>query len=78
MNQAIIFNDDLMFNDEHQAWCISGLIMGQTTTIFFHSLSLSRLSQIDRCTQYDLEEIAELWLEKNEPDGNSIHINMKA
>ena len=33
---------------------------------------------IDRCTQYDLEEVTELWLEKNELEGSEIHIKMNA
>jgi hypothetical protein len=40
-------------------------------------MQLKRLDKIDTCTKYDLEEIAELWLEKNEPDGDTIHIKMR-
>ncbi len=77
MNQAVLFNDDLNFNKHHQAWCFTGILSGQLITFYIHSLSLSRLSEIDSCTKYDLEEIAELWLEKNEPEGNEVHIKMK-
>jgi hypothetical protein len=78
LNQAIIFNDDLVFNKQHQAWCLTGMISGHRVTIYFHSFSLGRLDVIDTCTKFDLEEIAELWFEKNEPEGNDIHIKMKA
>lgn len=77
MNQAIIFNDDLSFDETNQAWCFTGQLSGQIITLYFHSFSLSRLETIDSCTKFDLEEIAELWLEKNEPEGDSIHIKIK-
>jgi len=76
VNQAILFNDDLMFNNQHGAWCITALLSGQSVTIYFHSMELSRLNEIDNCTKFDLEEIVELWLEKNEPDGDAIHMKM--
>lgn len=78
MNQAILFNDDLHFDSAQQAWCFTGIVSGQMITIYFHSFSLGRLSEIDRCTIFDLEEIAELWFEENEPEGNEIHIQMKS
>ncbi|SEL36127.1 hypothetical protein SAMN05216262_109145 [Colwellia chukchiensis] len=77
MNQAILFNDDLRFDSQHDAWSFTGQLSGQKITIYFHSLQLKQLSSIDSCTKYDLEEITELWLEKNEPEGNEIHIEMR-
>ncbi len=77
MNQSIIFNDDLHYNKQHDAWSFSGIYEGQIISIYFHSFELQQLSVIDRCTQYDLEEITELWLEKNEPENNEIHLNLK-
>jgi len=77
MNQAIIFNDDLMFDKKEDAWSFTGQLSGELIKVFFHSLQLKRLSEIDTCTKFDLEEIAELWLEKNEPEENVIHINMR-
>lgn len=77
MNQAILFNDDLHFNKKHDAWCFTGQVSGQKITIYFHSMQLNKLNEIDNCLKYDLEEITELWLEKNEPEENEIHINMK-
>ena len=78
MNQAIIFNDDLSFDKTQEAWCFTGMLSGQRITIYFHSFSLGRLNEIDSCTKFDLEEIAELWFEKNEPEGDEVHIYMKA
>jgi hypothetical protein len=77
MNQAILFNDDLHFNAEHDAWSFTGQLSGQRITIYFHSIQLKQLVSIDNCTKYDLEEVTELWLEKNEPEGDEIHIEMK-
>ena len=77
MNQAILFNDDLVFDKEQDAWCFTALLSDQSVTIYFHSMQLKRLDEIDNCTKFDLEEIVELWLEKNEPEGNTINIQMR-
>lgn len=77
MNQAILFNDDLLFDSQHDAWRLTAIISGQVITIFFHSMQLKQLGQIDSCTKFDLEEIVELWLEKNELEGDEIHIDMR-
>lgn len=77
MNQAILFNDDLKFDKEKCAFTFSGLIAGERLMIYIYSNELQKVKVIDQCTKYDLEEITELWLEKNEPDGNEIHIMIK-
>jgi hypothetical protein len=77
MNQAILFNDDLTFNNKNDAWCFTAQLSGQIVTIYFHSMQLKQLGEIDSCTKFDLEEIVELWLEKNEIEGNVIHIQMR-
>ena len=56
MNQAILFNDDLSFDKEQDAWCFTALLSGQTVTVFFHSMQLKVLGEIDTCTKFDLEE----------------------
>jgi len=77
MNQSIIFNDDLIFDDKEDAWSFTAQLSGELITLFFHSIQLKQLEVIDTCAKFDLEEIIELWLEKNEPEGNIIHINMR-
>jgi hypothetical protein len=77
MNQAILFNDDLHFDEQHDAWSFTGQLAGQKIVIYFHSMQLKQLTEIDNCTKYDLEEVTELWLEKNEPEGHEIHIDMR-
>jgi len=76
MNQAILFNDDLTFDRKHDAYRFTGLLSGEVITIYFHSIQLKHLAEIDRCTKFDLEEIVELWLEKNELEENVIHIDL--
>jgi hypothetical protein len=77
MNQGILFNDDIAFDSKHDAWCFTVLLSAETITVYFHSMQLKRLEEIDSCTKFDLEEVVELWLEKNEPEGNTIHIQMR-
>jgi len=77
LNQAILFNDDLLFDEQQDAWRFTALLSGQVITVYFHSMQLKLLGQIDNCTKFDLEEVVELWLEKNEPEGDVIHINMR-
>jgi len=77
MNQNVLFNDDLIFDTEQDAWRLTGQIAGQLVTIFFHSMQLKQLNVIDNCTKYDLEEVTELWLENNDLESNEIHIQMR-
>ena len=77
MNQAIMFNDDLVFDKTQDAWSFTAQVTGQILTIYFHSMQLKLLGEIDNCTKFDLEEVVELCLEKNEIDGNVIHIQMR-
>lgn len=77
MNQAILFNDDLTFDKQYDAYRFTGLLAGEVITIYFHSMQLKNLNEVDNCTKFDLEEVVELWLEKNEPEGNVIHIHMR-
>jgi len=77
VNQAILFNDDLIFDKQEDAWRFTALLLGQVITVYFHSMQLKLLDEIDNCTKFDLEEIVELWLEQNEPEGNIIHIQMR-
>lgn len=77
MNQAILFNDDLVFDEQQRSWRLTALLSGQLITVYFHSMQLKLLGKIDSGTKFDLEEIVELWLEKNELERDEIHINMR-
>jgi len=76
MNQAILFNDDLSFEVEDKAYRLSGLLAGEIITIFFHSITREYVNEPDVGIQFELEEVVEAWLEKNEPNGNVIHITI--
>ncbi|MCI2282296.1 hypothetical protein L3081_01375 [Colwellia sp. MSW7] len=76
MNQAILFNDDLVFDEKQAAWCFTAQASGQLVTIYCHSAQLEKLEYIDNCTKFDIEEIVELWFEKNELEGDVIHIKI--
>jgi len=77
MNQKILFNDDLIFDQQNDAWCLTGQLSGELITFYYHSVQLKQLDVIDNCTKYDLEEVTELWLKKNDLDSNEIHIQMR-
>jgi len=74
MNQSILFNDDLYFNEQEDAWCFTGQLSGEVITIYIHSIQLKQLVKIDSCTKFDLEELAEQWFDTNEPEDNYVHI----
>ena len=74
MNQALLFNDDLRFNDQEQAWCLTAQLSAQTITVYFHSMALKQLVAIDNSTKFDLEDSVELWLESHELEGHVIDI----
>jgi hypothetical protein len=74
MNQNILFNDDLTFDQHQGAWHFTAFISGELISIYFHSIKLSQMEEINSCIQFDLEELVELWLEKNELQGSEIHI----
>lgn len=77
MNQTILFNDDLQFDEQQDAWRFTALYSGLQIKIYFHSFQLKSLAKIDSCTKFDLEEIVELWFENHELEGDEIHINMR-
>lgn len=74
MNQSVLFNDDYTFDKQQELWRSTALISGEIITIYFHSFQLRKIEEIDNCTKFDLEELVELWLEKNELQGREIHI----
>lgn len=77
MNQSILFNDDLHFDEITKTFVMTGIVAGENIKVFFHSQALNQASLSQSCLKYDLEEIVELWLEKNEPEQGVINIYMK-
>ncbi len=70
MNQAILFNDDLVYKADESIWQFSGLLAGElinieiTTAINQQTFSLS--------DKFDWELAVEDWLEQHEPDNANI------
>jgi hypothetical protein len=75
MNQQIIFNDDIAFDNKLQKWSFSGLFAGERIKIIIEDKACHQLN--DKL-KFDLEADVEEWLEDNEPpiDGE-IHLLYK-
>lgn len=70
MNQALLLNSDLAFNEELDAWQLTGFYQSRGLTIFISSVKLARDIEITSDLLLDLEADIEDWLEDNEPDDN--------
>jgi len=68
MNQQIIFNDDICFDDHQQGWIFTGLLSGERINIFIKS---KKHTELNNALKFDLEELVEQWLEENEPPTNN-------
>jgi len=64
MNQQILFNDDIVFDDKSNAWVFTGLLSGERVTISIRSANHLPLSD---SLKFDFECQVEEWLEDNEP-----------
>jgi hypothetical protein len=75
MNQSILLNDDLRYNDKQLCWHCSGLIAGEKINIVINSdITIEQLTQQIR---FDWEFAIESWLEDNEPtDENQITLTL--
>lgn len=77
MNQAILFNDDIHFDEGQNVWSFTGLMSGQKVTIFIKQSYPDKNLVITDCVRFDWEEAVEIWLEKYEPDlNNEIHLKL--
>ena len=72
MNQAILLNNDLTFNEQRQVWQLTGFYQSQTITIYIPLVRLAKDSDITQGIIFELEDEIENWLEDNEPDSNNI------
>jgi hypothetical protein len=68
MNQQIIFNDDIFFDESQQGWVFTGLLSGERLTILIKSKQNTILTDE---LKFDLEESVEEWLEEHEPPTSS-------
>jgi hypothetical protein len=67
MNQQILFNDDITFDDNSQAYIFTGLCSGERVTI---SIKTEKPLMLDDALKFDFECQVEEWLEDNEPPEN--------
>lgn len=68
MNQQMIFNDDICFDDNLQGWVFTGLLAGERINILIKS---TKHAELNNELKFDLEETVEEWLENNEPPADS-------
>jgi len=61
MNQQIIFNDDICFDDSRQGWVFTGLLSGERINILVQS---NKHTELNNELKFDLEELIEEWLER--------------
>ena len=71
MNQALLLNNDLTFDEQQQAWLITGFYQSQDIRFYINTNKLPISSQITSVILLDLEADIEDWLENNEPDENN-------
>lgn len=68
MNQSILFNDDLVFNAERNAWTFTGQFAGALIVIVINERHYPRNTMINDDFKFDCEDRVESWLKKYEPD----------
>jgi len=75
MNQAILFNDDLLYKADNKIWQFSGLLAGELINIeITTSINEQTFSSSDK---FDWELAVEDWLDQHEPDeSNNIKLNL--
>ena len=76
MNQAILFNDDLMFDQDRHAWVFTGLVSGSTIKIVIDEKYHPKERHVEDSIKFDWEAAAEDWLEKFEPVGSEILLEL--
>jgi hypothetical protein len=67
MNQQILFNDDVAFDDKSHVWVFTGLLSGERVTI---SIKTENTLPLNEALKFDFECQVEEWLEDNEPPMN--------
>ncbi len=70
MNQAIIFNNDVHFNDKREAWCFSLQRNGELLFVFIPQKYFPKTQLLSEEILFDWENGVEEWLEENEPNDN--------
>ena len=68
MNQSILFNDDVVFDQSMNAWQFTGLISGELVKIIIQASVEPYQEQLPASKKLDWEMDVEEWLEDNEPE----------
>ena len=76
MNQSIIFNNDISFDEERHAWTFTGLLGGDLITVVIDEKYHSRALPVTDEKKFDWEILVETWLEEFEPVGNEILLRL--
>jgi hypothetical protein len=64
MNQQILFNDDITFDDHSLEYMFTGLFSGERVTI---RIKTENQLPLNDSLKFDFECLVEEWLEENEP-----------
>lgn len=67
MNQQILFNDDITFDDNNLEYMFTGLFSGERVTI---RIKTENPLMLNDALKFDFECQVEEWLEENEPSDN--------
>jgi len=67
MNQQILFNDDITFDDNRLEYMFTGLFSGERVTI---RIKTENSLPLNDALKFDFECQVEEWLEENEPSDN--------
>lgn len=76
MNQSLLFNDDLEFDDERHAWSFSCLIEGNLHKVVIDEQYHSRVLPVTEQIKFEWEERVENWLKNYEPVGIEIVLEL--
>ncbi|MGJ8694369.1 MAG: hypothetical protein ACSHW0_18015 [Thalassotalea sp.] len=71
MNQALLLNNDLTFDQTNAWWTITGFYQSQDIVVYIKEAKLARTTVITAAVIFDIEADIEDWLEVNEPDENN-------
>ncbi len=76
MNQAVLFNDDLIFDEDRHAWIFTCLCSGSMIKVVIDERFHPQASHVEDSIKFDWENAVEDWLEQYEPVGSEILLEL--
>ncbi|WP_448567549.1 hypothetical protein [Thalassotalea ganghwensis] len=73
MNQSLIINDDVHYDNSFQAWCFTALLNGQLLTVVLSDQINPNLN-VDQSLKFDWEGRLEDWIEDNDIEQSTIYL----